>query len=53
MIVSRITPTTMMMDVPPNETLAPNTPLKKNGTTATIVSPAAPINIIYYNILFK
>ena len=46
MIVSRITPTTMIKDVPPKETLAPNTPLKKIGIIATIINPIAPIKIM-------
>ena len=44
--VSRITPTIIMIEVPPKDTFAPNTPLKKNGITATMVSPAAPIKMI-------
>ena len=39
-------PTIMMIDVPPNETFAPNTPLKMNGITHTMIRPTAPINII-------
>ena len=46
LIVSRTTPTTIMIDVPPKETLAPNTPLKKIGIKATIINPVAPIKII-------
>ena len=30
--------------VPPKDTLAPNTPLKINGITETIVKPIAPMN---------
>ena len=36
--VSITTPTIMMMDVPPKDTSAPNTPLKKIGTNATNAS---------------
>ena len=38
----------MMIEVPPNETCAPKTPLKKNGITCTITNPIAPIKIIYF-----
>ena len=46
LIVSKTTPTTMMIDVPPKDTCAPNTPLKKNGMIATITRPAAPIKMM-------
>ena len=36
----------MMIEVPPNDTLAPNRPLKTNGITATIVRPTAPMKMI-------
>ena len=41
-----ITPTIIMSDVPPNETFAPNLPLKKIGTSATMIRPIAPIKTI-------
>ena len=41
-----ITPTMMISDVPPKDTLAPNIPLKNIGIIATIISPTAPINTI-------
>ena len=53
MIVSKITLTIIIKLVPPNETLAPNTPLKKNGMTATITSPIAPIKMIAFNTFVK
>ena len=43
---SRITPTTMISDVPPKVTFAPNAPEKKIGIIATIVSPHAPIKMM-------
>ena len=38
------TPTIMINEVPPNDTLASNTPEKTSGIVATIKSPTAPIN---------
>ncbi len=46
LIVSITTPTIIIIDVPPNDTFALNTPLKKIGITAQIESPTAPINTI-------
>ena len=45
-MVSSITPTTMMSDVPPNDTSAPNTSENTIGTRAATVRPQAPINIM-------
>jgi hypothetical protein len=36
----------MIIDVPPNPTLAPVRPDARIGITATIISPTAPINIM-------
>lgn len=46
MIVSITTPTMMMMEVPPKDTFALKIPLKKIGSTATTVNPAAPIKMM-------
>ena len=40
----------MMMDVPPNDTSALNTPLKKIGTNAIIERPTAPIKTMKFKI---
>ena len=42
--VSITTPTMMMIEVPPKDTSALNTPLKNIGTNAINASPIAPIN---------
>ena len=44
--VSSTTPTTIISEVPPKFTLAPNAPAKKIGITATMVRPIAPIKIM-------
>mgnify|MGYP002508624894 CR=1 FL=1 len=41
-MVSITTPTIIMIEVPPNETLALNTPSKNIGTNATNARPTAP-----------
>ena len=42
--VSRTTPTMIISDVPPNDTLAPAIPANAIGIVATISKPIAPIN---------
>ena len=41
-----ITPTIIIIDVPPKLTLAPNVPEKNMGITETTIKPQAPKNII-------
>ena len=48
-----ITPTIMISDVPPNETLAPTKPLKTIGSNATIERPIAPMKITCFKIAVK
>ena len=48
--VSSTTPTIIIRDVPPKDTLTPNTPAQKIGITATIIKPTAPIKIILFKI---
>jgi hypothetical protein len=44
-MVSRTTPTTMMIEVAANETLTSKIPVKNIGSIATIASAIAPIKI--------
>ena len=43
----------MIRDVPPKDTLAPNTPLKKIGITATMMSPIAPMKMMKFKIFAR
>ena len=52
-MVSKITPTTIMIEVPPKDTCASNHPEKKIGIIATILKPSAPMKITLLRILFK
>ena len=51
LIVSIITLTIIIMDVPPKETLALNTPSKKIGINAMVESETAPMKTILLSIL--
>ncbi len=42
-----------MREVPPKETSAPNTPLKKIGIVATMINPTAPMKTMLFKIVFK
>ena len=53
LIVSSTTPTIMIIDVPPKETFALNSPENTTGISATTVSPIAPIKIILLRIFVK